>query len=250
MTQQRWSLEIKVGAWVVLGLALLIFFIFAIGDFSTLFQPGYDLRVMFDSANGIMEGAPVQYAGVEVGKVQSIRLVYPKEGTVPKVELIARLPTTVKVRADDQAAISTFGLLGEKYLEILQGEGAGNILGPNGQLIGKPPISTERIMERSSDVLDEFKQTLSGINKFVADPESGVYFKEAMIEARDAARHWKTIGERFNLTLSQMEAGQGSLGKIVYTDALYNQMSDTIADLRAHPWKLLQKPPKEEKKKR
>ena len=249
MTQQRWTLEIKVGAWVVLGLVLLIFFIFAIGDLSTFFQPGYDLRVLFDSANGIMEGAPVQYAGVEVGKVQSVRLVYPKDAGSPMVELVARLPTTVKVRADDEAAISTFGLLGEKYLAIRQGLGAGNILGPSGQLVGKPPVSTERIMERSDEVLDEFKQTLQGINKFVADPEAGTYFKEAMMEARDAARNWKMVGERLNITMSQMESGQGSLGKIIYTDALYNQMTDMITDLRTHPWKLLQRPPKEEKKK-
>ena len=32
---QRWSLEVKVGAFVVLGLTLLVIFIFAIGDLST-----------------------------------------------------------------------------------------------------------------------------------------------------------------------------------------------------------------------
>ena len=45
---QRWTLEVKVGAFVVLGLTLLVVFVFAIGDLSTAFQPGYRLRVMFD----------------------------------------------------------------------------------------------------------------------------------------------------------------------------------------------------------
>jgi len=250
MAQQRWTIEVKVGAWVVLGLVLLIFFIFAIGDLSTAFQPGYEVRVMFDSANGIMDGSPVQYAGVEVGKVQAVRLVYPKDGTSPKVELIARIPTTVKVRADDEVAISTFGLLGEKYLEIRPGPGAGNFLGPDGQLIGKPPVSTERIMERSNEVLSEFKQTLQSINRLVPDPETGSYLKEALKEASDAATSWKLLGERMNAAMTQVESGKGSLGKILYTDSLHDQMSDMITDLRMHPWKLLQKAPKEERKKR
>lgn len=238
----------KVGAWVVAGLALLIFFIFAIGDLSNAFQPGYDFRVIFDSANGIMDGSPVQYAGVEVGKVQAVRLIYPQDGSSAKVELIARVPTSVKVRADDDAAISTFGLLGEKYLSIRQGPGAGSVIGPGGELQGKPPVSTEQIMERSNEALNQFKQALEGVNKFVGDPQSRTYFAEAMVEARDAAKNLKILGERLNAAMANAEAGQGSLGKILFTDSLHQQLSDMITDLRMHPWKLLQKPPKEDKK--
>jgi len=242
MTQQRWTLEVQVGTWVVLGLMLFVFFLFAIGDLSTAFQPGYSLHIIFDSANGITDGSPVQYAGVEVGKVQVVRIVYPKESGVPKVELIARLPSTVKVRSDDEAAISTFGLLGEKYLEIRPGPGSGTFLPPDGELVGNPPVSTERIMERSNEVLTEFKQALQGINRLVGDPSVGIYFNEALVEARDTARQWKILGERFNVAMSYSESGQGSLGKLLFTDDLYLRMTAMVDDLHAHPWKLLARP--------
>lgn len=138
--QQRVSLEIKVGAFIVGGVVLLVIFLFAIGDLATYFQPGYGLRVIFDSAIGISRGSPVQYAGVEVGKVEDVRIVYPDERAAPKVELLVRLPRDVKVYSDDEASISTFGLLGEKYLEIMPGPGAGARLQPSEILIGKPPI--------------------------------------------------------------------------------------------------------------
>jgi len=242
---QRWSLEIKVGAFILSGLALLVVFIFAIGDLTTAFQPGYRLRVLFDSANGITDGAPVQYAGVEVGKVQDVQIIYPKDETVPKVALIVRLPSSVTVRDDDEASISTFGLLGEKFLEISPGLGQGPILEPDGQLIGKPPVSTERIIERSNEVLTEFKQTLQGLNSLVGNPEARIYLKEALLEARDATRHWKAVGERLNLALSYAEAGHGSLGKFLYDDELYRRAMLFVDDLRAHPWKLLVRPKKE-----
>ncbi|MBI3320917.1 MAG: MCE family protein [Candidatus Omnitrophica bacterium] len=238
---QRWTLEIKVGAFIVSGLALLVIFIFAIGDLSTTFQPGYRLRVVFDSANGITDGSPVQYAGVEVGKVQEIKIVYSKQEG-PKVQLSIRLPSSVMVRADDEASISTFGLLGEKYLEISPGPGQGPMLEPDGQLVGKPPVSTERIIERSNEVLNEFKQTLQGLNSLVGDPEARIYLKEAVQEARDATRHWKALGERLNVAMMYTESGQGSLGKILFDDELYQRMVSFVDDLRAHPWKLLVKP--------
>ena len=240
---QRWTLEVKVGAFIVAGLALLIVFVFAIGDLSTAFQPGYRLNVLFDSANGITDGSPVQYAGVEVGKVQSVNIFYPKGGSgSPKVQLAVRLPARVSIRSDDEASISTFGLLGEKYLEIVPGPGQGMVLGPEGQLFGKPPVSTERIMERSNDVLTEFKQTLQGLNSLVGDPEARIYLKEAMQEARDATRNWKVLGERLNLAMSYAETGHGSLGKIIFDDEIYQRMMLFVEDLHAHPWKLLVRP--------
>ena len=235
---QRWSLEIKVGVFILSGIALLVIFIFAIGDLATTFEPGYRVRVLFDSANGLTDGSPVQYAGVEVGKVQALHIIYPKGETIPKVELIARLPSHVSVRGDDLASISTFGLLGEKYLEITPGPGLGPVLQPDEVLLGKPPVSTERIMERSSEVLTEFKRTLEGINTLVGDPEARIYLKEAVQEARDATRHWKLLGERLNIAMSFAESGQGNIGKFLYDDNLYQRVSMFVDDVRAHPWKL------------
>ena len=238
----RWTLEIKVGAFIVLGMALFIIFLFAIGDLATTFQPGYRLRVLFDSANGITDSSHVQYAGVEVGKVETVRLVYPKTQPAPKVQIVIHLPAYVHVRSDDVAAISTFGLLGEKYLEITPGPGTGAVLPPDGELTGKPPVSTERIIERSNEVLTELKQTLQGVNNLVGDPEARIYLKEAMQEARDATRNWKALGERLNVGMSYVESGQGSLGKFLYDDELYQRVAGFVDDIRAHPWKLLVHP--------
>lgn len=241
---QRWTLEIKVGAFVITGIALLLLFVFFIGDLSSVFQPGQYVRVWFDSAIGIAEGSPVQYAGVEKGKVQSVDIIYP-EG-VPKVELMVWLSNDVQIRSDDEASISTFGLLGEKYLEITPGTGAGELLAPQDVLVGKPPVSTELIMERSNEVLDEFKRALEGLNSLVGDPEARVYLKEALVEARDATRHWKVLGERLNLAMSYAESGQGNLGKLLYDDDLYQRMVYFVDDLREHPWKLLVRPKKKQ----
>lgn len=242
MQQPRLSLEMKVGAFIVTGLALLVFLLFAIGDLATYFQPGYQLRVIFDSANGIGRGSPVQYAGVEVGKVADVRLIYPGEHGTPEVELLARLPQRVRVRADDEASISTFGLLGEKYLQLTPGPGAGAILKTGDRLVGKSPVSTERIVERSNEVLTELKRTLEGLNSIVADPEARVYLKETLQEARDATRHWKILGERLNLAMSHVEEGEGSLGKLLFDEELYRRMVAFVDDLQQHPWKVLVRP--------
>ncbi len=240
--RQRVSLEIKVGAFIVTGLVLLVVFLFAIGDLASYFRPSYLLRVVFDSANGIGRGSPVQYTGVEVGKIQDIRIVHPGDRPLPQVELVARLPSDIVVREDDEASISTFGLLGEKYLEIAPSSGLGRVLKSGEVLVGKPPVSTEQVIERSNEVLSELKQTLEGLNTLVADPESRIYLKETLQEARDATRHWKLLGERLNVAMSHTEAGQGSIGKLLFDEDLYQRVVAFVDDVRQHPWKLLVKP--------
>ncbi len=239
---QRWTLEVKVGAFIVAGLTLFVLFMFMIGDFSTLFRPGYQLRVLFPTANGITEGSPVQYAGVEVGKVQGVAVVYPDGSSVPQVELRVKIPSDIQVRSDDEAAISTFGLLGEKYLEISPGPGQGEPLSPDGRLSGKPPVSTEDVIERSSDVLHELKQTLQGINNLVGSPEARVFLQETLQEGRDATRQWRVLGERLNMAMLYAESGEGNLGKLLYDDDLYQRMELFVEDLREHPWKLIVRP--------
>ncbi len=241
MTPRR-LLEIKVGAFIVSGIGLFIFFIFAIGDFSSYFESRHILRVRFDSANGITSGSPVQYAGVEKGRVQDVRIVQSAETGNPKVELVVSLPMDLRIRADDSAAISTFGLLGEKYLELTPGPGDGAVIPPDGALEGKPPVSTEHLIERSNEVLNELKQTLSGINTVVGDEEARTYLREAMHDARDAMRNWKILGERLNLVMSHVEAGEGSIGKMLYDDELYQNAVGFVQELKANPWKLLARP--------
>jgi len=247
MASRSVSLEMKVGAFIVTGIALLVFFLFAIGDLATYLQPGYSLRVMFDSANGISGGSPVQYTGVEVGKVAGVGIVYPDNGPVPKVELLVRLPRHVNIRSDDEASISTFGLLGEKYLALTPGPGAGAVLKPGDVLVGKPPVSTEQVIERSNEVLSELKRTLEGLNSIVGDQETRTNLKETLNEARDATRNWKILGQRLNLAMSHVEDGEGSLGKLLYDEELYQRIVLFVDDLRSHPWKLLIRPPKTQK---
>jgi len=244
--QQRLSLEIKVGVFIMTGVALLVVFLFAIGDLATYFQPGYGLWVVFDSANGIGRGSPVQYAGVEVGKVEDVRIIYPDDHSMPHVELLVRLPRHVMVRTDDEVSISTFGLLGEKYLEISPGPGEGKVLKPGENLLGKPPVSTEQVIERSNEVLSELKRTLEGLNSLVGDPEARIFLKETLQEARDATRNWRVLGERLNMVMFHTESGQGSLGKLLFEEDLYQRMVAFVEDLRAHPWKLLVRPRRQE----
>ena len=240
MTQKN-NLEIRVGLFVLVGLVILVLFVFSIGDYY-FYKPGYHLRVTFQSANAIVKGAPVQYAGVGVGKVDDIRVIYEGNPLEPHVELAVWLPQHVRVLADDRATISTFGLLGEKYLDILPSYGKGPVLKEGDVLIGTASVSTEELTQQANRVLEQLGATLNTVNGFFNDSEVRASLKGTLSNAESMTEEWRTLGHRGVSLMDRLEHGEGSIGKFLYDSTLYNEVLAFVRDMRAHPWKLLHAP--------
>ena len=95
----RSSFELKVGIFIFIGIVILAVIVFSIGNFYTL-KRGYELNVLFSFANGISVGAPVRYAGVEVGEVQDIEVYFDEKENVPMVRLLVwcrRIPGSMRI---------------------------------------------------------------------------------------------------------------------------------------------------------
>ncbi|MDD5060575.1 MAG: MlaD family protein, partial [Candidatus Omnitrophica bacterium] len=65
------KMELKVGVFVFIGMVILVIFLLSIGGFKT-WSSGYRIKVKFGFVNGIKMGAPVRFAGVDVGEVKKI----------------------------------------------------------------------------------------------------------------------------------------------------------------------------------
>ena len=72
MSQSRF--QIKVGAFVFMGLLLLAVLILLLGKGATFYRRTYDLNLKSDNVGGIKTGAGVLLSGVSVGRVSGVDL--------------------------------------------------------------------------------------------------------------------------------------------------------------------------------
>ena len=82
------SNEVSVGVFVILGfvfLTLVLFFVSGV----YLFRSGYSVDVMFNYVSILNKGAPVRMAGVRVGEVSQVDIIYDavKQNNRVKVKL-------------------------------------------------------------------------------------------------------------------------------------------------------------------
>ncbi len=117
------SIEVKVGALILVALALLGGCVVIMGGLS--FEPTYTVHVNFDNPGGLQSGAPIRIAGVKVGKVDEIQFrggtVDPKTGEPePPIRVVAKLEKRYEnaVRENARFYVTSQGVLGEQFLAV------------------------------------------------------------------------------------------------------------------------------------
>jgi phospholipid/cholesterol/gamma-HCH transport system substrate-binding protein len=112
---RKFDLEMAVGIFVLIGVFCLVYISIRLGRLEVIGSGYYTVYADFEKAGGIKQGSSVEIAGVEVGKVKSIRL----DNYQARVEL--SIEKTVKLQEDTIASIRTKGLIGEKFVQITPG---------------------------------------------------------------------------------------------------------------------------------
>jgi len=114
---KKFNLEFVVGLFLLAGFACFVYLALQLGEVSVFAgEKNYTLIADFDSVSGLKEGAVVQIAGVNIGKVTKVML-----GKDDRARVYMQLPKEVVVYDDAVASVRTQGIIGDKYIRIIQG---------------------------------------------------------------------------------------------------------------------------------
>ncbi|MCL4491876.1 MAG: outer membrane lipid asymmetry maintenance protein MlaD [Nitrospirae bacterium] len=125
---KKFDVELAAGFFLLIGILALAFISIKLGKLEVLGGGGYALYAEFEKAGGVKVGSSVEIAGVEIGKVKSIRLDSNYQALVGFV-----INKGINIQDDAIASIKTKGLIGEKYVQITPG-GSDKILSNGGKI--------------------------------------------------------------------------------------------------------------------
>ena len=109
--------EFIVGLFIIAGFLAFIYVSLQFGEFSVFaMDENYTVKAEFTNVSGLKVGATVEIAGVGVGKVSEIQL-----DDMDKALVIMRIDKKTRITDDAIASIRTQGIIGDKYIKILQG---------------------------------------------------------------------------------------------------------------------------------
>ncbi|MFC1666843.1 MlaD family protein [Candidatus Omnitrophota bacterium] len=236
------NFELKVGVFIFIGIVILAIIVFSIGNFYSV-RRGYTLNILFSFANGINVGAPVRYAGVEVGEVREIEIYFDEKENVPMIRLLVWVPQNTWINENAIASINTLGLLGEKYLEITPGSREAKLLQLGDTLRGYDPVSTEEFTRETRETLARIDSMMESINKIVGD-------EEFRLSIKNTISNLESLSAEAIDFIAVAKQGEGTIGRLMTDDKIYKDIDEMILDIKKHPWKLLYRPKESRLKKK
>jgi len=109
--------ELIIGLFMIAGFLAFGYLSLQMGEFSIFdLEKNYRLEAEFDNVSGLKVGAVVEIAGVNIGKVARVGL-----GKQSLAEVTMLINQDIKITEDAIASIRTQGLIGDKYIKIIQG---------------------------------------------------------------------------------------------------------------------------------
>src|SRR5215831_12128793 len=114
---RAFSLQLRIGGFILAGLGVFLAIIYLLGAQARYFERKYDLIAEFTQVGGLLEGATVRLAGVQIGRVTKVELP-PQPGGKVRVTLTVARRFSDRIRKDSEVRIATQGLLGDKLVEI------------------------------------------------------------------------------------------------------------------------------------
>ncbi len=172
--------DIRVGLVVLTAFVLFVSGIFAVSGLRSLWSDKKTLTILFRYSDGIAKGAPVRWAGFDVGQVQRIRIA---PGVADRIAITVAISPKARIRKDSRAQIRDLGMMGSKYVEISPGSPNSPELPPGATIEGQSPASLSQILETGGKVASGLVDLVSQAKQLVSEVRNDYQIKQTVQNA-------------------------------------------------------------------
>jgi phospholipid/cholesterol/gamma-HCH transport system substrate-binding protein len=204
---------LRVGVFVLIGLAAFLGMIYALGARARLFEPRFTISAEFTEVGGLVEGATVRLAGVQIGRVSAVRLPSQPGGKV-RVDMTIAKQFGDRVRKDSVARIETQGLLGDRIIEITVGTAAAPPVRPKEVIASRDPFDINRVMSESAEVVKSIGTLADSLRETAQTLNQSKLIGEATATVQSARKVTDQVGR----IVAQVEHGGGWAHALLYEE--------------------------------
>jgi len=218
------TLETRLGMFVALSILAAFIIINTIGGLDK-FRRGLHVHALFNTVQELKVGDRVKMAGVEVGRVEAIKLSTNKV----KVSMKLKLDAKSVVKTDSAATVKFAGLMGQNFVSLDFGS-------PDA------PEATDGTIIRSveqpdlSAIMAKLDNVASGVENltksFSGDKIDNLLGPFTDFLKQNSAPLTATIAN-IRAISGQISEGQGTVGKLIYDQSLYNSAITTVSNLQS-----------------
>jgi phospholipid/cholesterol/gamma-HCH transport system substrate-binding protein len=221
--------KLKVGIFVLIGVAAFLGMVYALGARARLFEARITVHADFTEVGGLVEGATVRLAGVQIGRVSGVNLP-PEPGAKVRVDMSIARRYSDRVRKDSVARIETQGLLGDRIVEITVGSAQAPPVKAGELLASKDPVDITKMMSESAGVVKNVSALAESLQKTAETLNQSGIIEETAATVKSARKITDQVGRVVN----EVERGKGLAHALVYDEPVaLRKINDLVASTQA-----------------
>jgi phospholipid/cholesterol/gamma-HCH transport system substrate-binding protein len=270
------TLETRLGIFFALALIVSVIILQMIGTVD-IFKRGYQINASFNNAQELKKGDLVKLAGVEIGRVDDIRLLNNHAVVTMKIQ------DKFELKTDSKATIRFTGLMGQNFVSVEGGspdapkvlpgssletveqpdlgkimqkmenvasgienltksfspDNFSTLLGPITDFMKQNSPTLTAMIGNMRTVSDNIAQGKGTVGKLINDESfyNAAYgtvtnIQSATVNLKGLMTQTETMMSKANSVIDQINAGQGTLGKLAKDEALYRETTTAMNQLK------------------
>ena len=205
-------------------------------------------------------------AGVRIGEVNRVPFVEDKETGQTRVDVQVFIAKGFEIRENYEFGIRGTHILSEPHIEISPKAGRARFLKDGDVVQGVTPVPVEVLVDRADQIAEHLEAILSRLRTTIEDEKNQKVFRETTQnlasltrslnevlsgsgkDMTETLKHMNASAKSLETSLAKLEKGEGTLGKLVSEDELYQEIRDFVHEIKTHPWRLLKRDDEKQKK--
>lgn len=199
----------------------------------------YELyEVYFDgSVSGLAQGSPVRYLGVDVGRVENLRVDTKNPG---RVKILAEIDSTAPISGATRARLGLLGLTGLLYIDLQLEPDADSAqplaMGDRYPVILSRKGDIEAFLERLPDLVGDVGAVVERIERVLSD-ENIAAVRGALAGLEETSRGLPAVASEAQALLAELRAASRDTGALLkqangLLDSSGPQMAASLDSLR------------------
>jgi phospholipid/cholesterol/gamma-HCH transport system substrate-binding protein len=236
------SRNIRLGLFVIIGTAFLIYSLYMIGNKRQLFGSSMKIIAIFHNINGLEAGNNVRFEGINVGTVESVTII---NDTAVKVTMVIESDMKAFIRKDAIAGIGTDGLMGNKIVNINSVSSEMPIVKSYDTINGIRPIEMDemlRTLNRTNNniaaITDNLRTITDRVNSrntlwsLLLDTIVAENVKEVIVNIRATSKNTAQISGNLDDIIQSVKAGKGSIGALITDSSFSGELHQAIVGIK------------------
>lgn len=241
MAKKRMN-HIKLGIFVIAGLAFLVLLLYIIGKNENLFGKTFVLKARFENVHGLMRGNNVRFGGIDAGTVSKVDVI---NDTLFEVTLLVKTKFKNYIHKNATVNITTDGLMGNKLINIVPSRKTAPLVQEGDILFSSESIDTDEMLEVLSNtnndvafIAKQLKQTVQRVNdskalwQILSDETLPANLKASLLEIKSSAGNINDMTVQLNSIVADIKKGKGTIGELLVDSSIAENINDAIDKIK------------------